>query len=92
MHKRLLVADDSPLAKTTIRKLLVEREDWELIEAADGIEAVDKAKNLHPDLAIVDIVMPRVRTTRGCREPNHGGCGPRLRFEEFNRFGTNTSD
>ena len=69
MPKRVLVADDSALAKRTIRKLLAERDDWELCaEVADGVEAVEKAKALSPDLAVLDIVMPRMNGIDAARQ------------------------
>ena len=69
MLKRLLVADDSALAKSTIRRLLADRDDWQVCaEAADGVEAVEKAKALSPDLAIVDIVMPRMNGIEAARQ------------------------
>jgi DNA-binding NarL/FixJ family response regulator len=61
MSKCLLLADDNALTRGLVRDLLATRVDWEICaEAADGDEAVEKAKASHPDLAILDIAMPRL--------------------------------
>jgi two-component system chemotaxis response regulator CheY len=56
---RILVADDASFMRQMIREIL-EAEGHEVCgEASDGIEAVEKWKDLHPDLCTMDIVMPR---------------------------------
>ena len=56
---RILVADDASFMRQMIREI-VEAEGHEVCgEASDGIEAVEKWKQLHPDLCTMDIVMPR---------------------------------
>jgi len=56
---RILVADDASFMRQMIREI-VEAEGHEVCgEASDGIEAVEKWKELHPDLCTMDIVMPR---------------------------------
>jgi DNA-binding NarL/FixJ family response regulator len=57
------------VARTAIRLLLAERPDWEICgEAADGMEAVEKARRECPDLAILDIEMPRKNGIQAARE------------------------
>jgi two-component system, NarL family, nitrate/nitrite response regulator NarL len=57
---RVLVADDSPLARKAIRSLLKRGSSFEVIgEAEDGFEAVTMARALTPDLVLMDINMPR---------------------------------
>lgn len=59
MNKKILVADDSE----NTRKLLtfaLEKEGYKIIQAKDGEEALEKIRNIHPDLAIIDIVMPKL--------------------------------
>ncbi|MFQ5416413.1 MAG: response regulator [Myxococcota bacterium] len=56
---RILVADDASFMRQMIREI-VEAEGHEVCgEASDGIEAVEKFKELHPDVITMDIVMPR---------------------------------
>ncbi len=57
----ILIADDHPAFREGIRKLLDEREDTDVIgEADDGADAVKLAKELKPDLVIMDITMPKL--------------------------------
>lgn len=56
---RLLLGDDHRLVRHGLRKILETRDDWEVVaEVGDGREAVAKAVELHPDVAILDIGMP----------------------------------
>ena len=56
---RILIADDASFMRQMIREI-VESEGHEVIaEASDGVEAIDKFKSHHPDLVMMDIVMPR---------------------------------
>jgi len=56
---RILVADDASFMRQMIREI-IEAEGHEVCgEASDGIEAVEKWKDLQPDLCTMDIVMPR---------------------------------
>ncbi|HEX4782812.1 MAG TPA: PAS domain S-box protein [Candidatus Sulfotelmatobacter sp.] len=57
----ILVVDDHAAVRNRIRDLLSQRPGWFVCgEAADGVEAIEKAKEFHPDVAIVDISMPRL--------------------------------
>lgn len=56
---RVLVADDHETIRKGIRSILTSRNDLEVCgEATNGQEAVDKARELRPDLVILDISMP----------------------------------
>jgi len=55
--KKILVADDKPSGRELIRTIL-EKDGYQVIEAGDGIEAVDRAREANPDLIILDIHMP----------------------------------
>jgi two-component system cell cycle response regulator DivK len=57
--KKILVADDSLASRELIREVL-EMSSYEVIEAADGEEAVCQARDAAPDLLLVDIHMPRL--------------------------------
>lgn len=58
MPPRILIADDNPVVRTTLRHLLEEAEFCEVIEADNGQQALSQALQLHPDLIILDLVMP----------------------------------
>ena len=59
MVVRILLADDHPLTRSGIAEFVRREESFELVaEAEDGFEAWDKIKNLHPDVALLDIRMP----------------------------------
>ncbi len=57
---KLLLADDHPLFVDGLRNLLVLRGFDVVGVAADGLEALDKARALHPDVVLMDICMPRL--------------------------------
>jgi two-component system chemotaxis response regulator CheY len=57
--KKVLIADDASFMRQMIRDI-IEPEGWEVVgEASDGVEVVDKYKKLHPDVVMMDIVMPK---------------------------------
>ena len=58
---RVLVADDHTLVRKGLVSLLAESGECEVVaEAADGLEAVEKARATHPDVVILDLSMPRL--------------------------------
>ena len=58
---RLLIADDHPIVRRGLRTLFLSEPDFELAgEAADGVEAVLKARSLKPDVILLDMLMPRL--------------------------------
>lgn len=60
MVKRLLLADDDAMVRGLVRQFLSARTGWQICaEASDGLEAVALAKLFAPDLAILDIAMPK---------------------------------
>jgi len=66
---RILLADDHPIFLLGVRSLLVSREGWEVCgEAADGREAVEKCRQLKPDLVVLDIGMPRLNGIDAARQ------------------------
>jgi DNA-binding NarL/FixJ family response regulator len=68
MTVRILVVDDHPVVRRGLRTLLSGRPEWKVIdEAEDGIEAVDKANSLKPDVIILDVSMPRMGGLEACR-------------------------
>ena len=58
---RILIADDHELIRRGVRDLLAEREGWRVVaEAANGREAVERARELEPEIAVLDFSMPEM--------------------------------
>lgn len=58
MNKRILVADDHESTRRALRTLILQRQDWQLCAvAADGLDAVEQAKAMSPDVAVLDLAM-----------------------------------
>jgi DNA-binding NarL/FixJ family response regulator len=58
---RLLVADDHGIMRSGLRLLLGRQPDMEVIaEASDGVEAVQMALRIRPDICVMDVAMPRM--------------------------------
>ncbi len=57
--KTVLIADDASFMRQMIRDI-IEPEGYEVVgEASDGVEVVEKFRELHPDVVMMDIVMPK---------------------------------
>lgn len=66
---RILVADDHPIFRFGLCSFLRSQESWEVCgEAADGKEAIEKCRQLKPDLLILDICMPRLNGVDAARQ------------------------
>jgi DNA-binding NarL/FixJ family response regulator len=66
---RILIADDHHLVRRGVKALLLGHAGWDVCaEAATGREAVAKAKQLKPDIAILDIGMPELNGLDAARE------------------------
>jgi DNA-binding NarL/FixJ family response regulator len=58
---RILVADDHEIVRRGVCAILEAHSGWEICgEAADGREAVEKAKQLKPDVVVLDVGLPRL--------------------------------
>jgi DNA-binding NarL/FixJ family response regulator len=59
--RSILIADDHEVVRRGIRALLDARPEWKICgEAATGLEAVEKARKLRPDLVLLDLSMPEM--------------------------------
>jgi PAS domain S-box-containing protein len=57
----ILIADDHELFRRTVRSFIESQTDWHVCgEAGDGVEAIEKAKQLRPQVVLMDINMPRM--------------------------------
>jgi CheY-like chemotaxis protein len=59
MMKKVLIVEDYEDTREFM-KILLESYGYRVIEAADGIEALDRVKQYHPDLILMDISLPLV--------------------------------
>ena len=57
--KRVLIVDDDEGARDFVSAIMM-GEGWEVLEAVNGLEAVEMAEVEHPDLIILDIMMPKM--------------------------------
>ena len=66
---RILIADDHEIVRRGIRALIENHPGWEVCaEAADGREAVEKVRELRPDLALIDVSMPNLNGLDAARQ------------------------
>jgi two-component system, NarL family, response regulator NreC len=69
MSLRVLVADDHPVVRGGLRKILEAEPSAEIVgEAGDGRQAVKLALDLHPDVAVLDIGMPLLNGIEATRQ------------------------
>ncbi|MFD1037976.1 response regulator [Virgibacillus byunsanensis] len=60
MSKKILIVDDAAFMRMMIKDILT-KNDFEVVgEAQDGVEAIEKYKELSPDLVTMDITMPEL--------------------------------
>ncbi len=58
MTKKLLIVDDSPIARKMTKKIFPNKEDFEIFEATNGLEGLNKFKEISPDITFMDLTMP----------------------------------
>jgi DNA-binding response OmpR family regulator len=66
LSQSVLVVDDEPMARTLLRLMLV-RAGFEVSEAEDGYDALEKIAEELPDLVILDVMMPGMDGFSVCR-------------------------
>jgi DNA-binding NarL/FixJ family response regulator len=65
---RLLIADDEAMVRRGLRMVLEAEDDLQVVgEAADGVEAIEEARRLKPDVILMDVRMPRLDGVEACR-------------------------
>ena len=67
MYPLILIADDDPVVHEALG-LYRESEGYEHQSAYDGQQALDMVERLHPDMMVLDLMMPRVSGIDVCRQ------------------------
>jgi DNA-binding NarL/FixJ family response regulator len=83
---RILIVDDFKGWLRQLRLLLQARPAWQVIaEASDGPEAIQKAKELKPDLILLDIGLPRLNGIEAARQIRQLSPSSKIVFLSQNR-------
>ncbi len=56
----ILVVDDQQWVRKTLRTLIRQQSHWKVYEAENGKDALDRAREIKPDVIVMDIVMPEM--------------------------------
>jgi DNA-binding response OmpR family regulator len=67
MQKTILVVEDSPMEMKLMLGLLAHT-DYQVLSATDGEQAVAAAQEHHPDLILLDVVLPKKNGYQVCRQ------------------------
>jgi CheY-like chemotaxis protein len=65
---KILVVDDQPLVRYTVRHFLARQSGWEIYEAENGKVAVDRTREIRPDVVVLDIMMPEMSGLEAARQ------------------------
>jgi two-component system, NarL family, response regulator NreC len=69
---RILVVDDNERVRHGVMDILASKSDWQVCgEAKDGVEAIQKARELLPDIILLDISMPGLNGLETARRLRH---------------------
>ena len=83
---RIILVDDFKPWRRFVASLLRESPDWQVIcEAADGLEAVQKAGELQPDLILLDISLPKLSGIEAATSIRKVAPGSKILFVSENR-------
>ena len=63
-RKRVLIVDDEPTVRRVVRRMLAR--NYIVLEAEDGVEAVNVVRREKPDLVLMDVVMPKMDGVGAC--------------------------
>jgi two-component system, chemotaxis family, chemotaxis protein CheY len=73
----VLIVDDSPFARSMVRKMVAHHGPYEIHEAADGETAIEMHRELNPELTLLDLNMPGMNGTEVLeRIREHSPCAP----------------
>jgi len=68
----VVLADDDPSIRLMVRHVL-ESEDYDIVEAADGLEAIKAVEQYHPALILLDAIMPGIDGFTTCQQIKENG-------------------
>ena len=68
MKLGVLVVDDDPFIRKLVATTLEDVSEFQLYEAADGVQAVEVAERTQPSIVFLDVDMPRMDGITACRE------------------------
>jgi two-component system alkaline phosphatase synthesis response regulator PhoP len=74
ISRRILIVEDEAVIRKAIR-MACEKEGYVVVEAENGGEAVHLAESSHPDLILLDLMLPDLSGFDVCREVRRGGSG-----------------
>ena len=76
---RVILADDHPIVRASIRRLLEKADDIEVVgEAGDGIETIRLVEELAPDVLLLDVEMPGMKGFEVARRLQAAGASVRI--------------
>lgn len=74
----ILVVDDQPFVRRTLRSLLAEQPHWRIHEAENGKAALDRVRELKPHVVVMDIVMPEMGGIEAAYEIHQRALGAKV--------------
>lgn len=76
----ILVVDDQAFVRHTLRSLLAQQHHWKIYEAENGRVALDRIHEIHPDVVVLDIVMPEMNGMEAAYEIHRLKPTPKIVF------------
>jgi DNA-binding NarL/FixJ family response regulator len=87
LHTRILVVDDHSSFRGLLRSFIELNPNWEVCgEASDGLEAVNRATELNPDIVIMDLDMPKLNGFEATRRIHKASPGTRILILTLHEF------
>lgn len=86
MTKVILIVEDYEDTREFM-KFLLENHGYRVIEAGDGIEAIERFKKIHPDLILMDISLPIVDGLTATKAIRESGKGEKIPIIAITAFG-----
>ena len=67
MNRAILIVDDDPSIRRLIAATLEDVSGYRMTEAGDGLQAIERAREVHPEIVFLDIEMPNLNGIETCR-------------------------
>jgi len=74
----ILLVDDQRFVRHTLHLLLAQQPHWKIYEAENGKVALDRVREIHPDVVVLDIVMPEMNGMQAAYEIHHLMPSPKI--------------